>query len=140
MKILCVCVGGNVRSVTLARMLRKRGFEAIACGVDSRWSDETILMLFSWADKICIQKDAAEKLEKRMQQKKSTLNPTLRFVGDNKFDFHYDVGKDDWEVPQHHDLVNRYRDLLDLRLPDSNTLTYPEFLALGESDETKAGR
>jgi len=51
MKILCICEGGNVRSVALAQHLKEIGWEAIAIG----WkytSKETLLMLIRWADKI----------------------------------------------------------------------------------------
>jgi hypothetical protein len=72
-------------------------------------------MLFNWADKILIQKDAAEKLEKRAL--KSTPNgsllPSIRFGTDAKFDFRYDVGPDDWKIPQHPDLLTKMRDLLE---------------------------
>lgn len=51
MKILCICEGGNVRSVALAELLKDRGNNAIAIGM--KYIDkETLLILTKWADKI----------------------------------------------------------------------------------------
>ena len=51
MKILCICEGGNVRSVSLAQHLKEIGHEAIAVG-DKYTSNETYALLFKWADKV----------------------------------------------------------------------------------------
>ena len=113
MRILCVCNGGHVRSVTLARLLRKRGFEVLSCGVSSGFSDDTLAMLFNWADKILIQKDSAEKLEKRALKVNGSLLSSIRFGNDSKFDFRFDVGPDDWKIPQHPDLLAKMRHLVE---------------------------
>lgn len=54
MKILCVCEGGNSRSVTLALLL-KDGLhqDALSMGI-RRNSEETKNMLYEWADKIIL--------------------------------------------------------------------------------------
>src|SRR5258708_5399933 len=53
MKILCVCEGGNVRSVTMAYLLKSNGMDAIACGV--LWNKpETVSMLSDWAEMILL--------------------------------------------------------------------------------------
>ena len=49
MKILCICKGGNVRSVALTQAIKEDGHEAIAIGTD-HISAETLLMLGKWAD------------------------------------------------------------------------------------------
>ena len=51
MKFLCICMGGNVRSVALAQKLKEMGHEAIAIGIDYTEKD-TLLMLSKWADRI----------------------------------------------------------------------------------------
>lgn len=51
MKILCICKGGNVRSVALAQLLKNRGYDALAVGAQDN-SQETLKMLEKWADKI----------------------------------------------------------------------------------------
>lgn len=52
MKILCLCSAGAVRSVTLAFVLKfKYKHDALAASLDKN-SDETLHMLYQWADKI----------------------------------------------------------------------------------------
>ncbi len=51
MKVLCICEGGNVRSVAMAQYLKENGHEAIAIG-EKYTTDETFDMLSNWADKI----------------------------------------------------------------------------------------
>jgi predicted protein tyrosine phosphatase len=54
MKVLAVCQGGNVRSVSLAFLLKYRyGIDALACSFEKN-SPETISMLCSWADSIVV--------------------------------------------------------------------------------------
>ena len=57
MKILCVCEGGNVRSVGMAFALKHiYGQDALACG----WrfnSLETFKMLCDWADRIVVMQE-----------------------------------------------------------------------------------
>jgi hypothetical protein len=109
---LAVCKGGNVRSATLARMLRRRRFEALNCGVDGRYSDETLLMLFNWAEYIFIQRDAAEMLGKRPGWKVLMAGSKGAFYHHEDgrsgwLDFRFDVGPDVWRVPDHPDLLSR---------------------------------
>src|SRR5260370_16058849 len=101
-KALCVCNGAHVRSVTLARLLNKRGLETLTCGVDKDFSDATIRMLWEWADVVYIQKDSMGKLFKRF--------PAGPLPGNNKLDTRFDVGPDDWKVPQHPDLLRIMRE------------------------------
>jgi hypothetical protein len=51
-KILTVCSRGNVRSVTLRHFLADK-YDVLACGVDAQ-SEETLNMLYGWADKIIV--------------------------------------------------------------------------------------
>lgn len=53
-RILTVCQGGNVRSVTLRFLLNyKYGFDALACGWEPN-TDDTRRMLYEWADVIIV--------------------------------------------------------------------------------------
>ncbi len=111
MKCLCVCNGGHVRSVTLARLLNKRGYECLVAGVDKDYSPETLLMLFNWADKIFFQKDSYSKLLERINSK----GLASEFFGtgyESKADFRYDVGPDDWKKPQEDSLMMLMRDMI----------------------------
>lgn len=103
LKALCVCNGAHVRSVTLARLLNKRGLETLACGVDKDFSDATIEMLIDWADVVYIQKDSLAKLTKR-------FSAVHLAVWEGKLDTRFDVGPDDWKVPQHPDLLRIMRE------------------------------
>lgn len=53
MKILCACDSGNVRSVTMARILKARGHDALSCGINKN-SFATLLLLESWAELILV--------------------------------------------------------------------------------------
>jgi hypothetical protein len=110
-RLLCVCNAGHVRSVTLARLLRKRGWEVLSCGVDKNYSNETLLMLFNWADKIFFQKDAYEKLKNRIY-KTGWSSEYVSTGFEAKADFRYDVGFDDWKIPQHPHLLEIMREML----------------------------
>lgn len=111
MRALCVCNGGNVRSVTLARLLKKRGIEAIPIGVGSLFSDKTLLMLFDWVKDehdgmVYIQKDAEAKLNARMPGWRS-------LAGEHRISTVFDVGPDDWKVPMHPDLLAKMRKMVE---------------------------
>lgn len=60
MNYLCVCEGGNVRSVTLGYILKQeRGLNALACSW--RFNDSSTLeMLYNWADKIILMQSGWE--------------------------------------------------------------------------------
>jgi predicted protein tyrosine phosphatase len=90
MKFVTICQGGNVRSVALAYLLKyKCGHDAIACSWQKN-SDETRLMLYQWADFICV-------LEEKFTQ----------YVPE---EFHnkikvYEVGPDRWGNSLHPELL-----------------------------------
>ena len=53
MRFLCVCEGGNCRSVSMATRLKDRGQEALACGWRTCATD-TLSMLLGWADAVVV--------------------------------------------------------------------------------------
>lgn len=120
-RVLCVCNGGNVRSVTLARFLRRKGYEALSCGVDQAYTDRTLLMLFDWAEVIYIQRDSAVRLGERPRwqvrdQDERWISFHYHNTDDGQYrtgylDLRFDVGHDDWLIPDHPDLRRRIRAL-----------------------------
>lgn len=69
-KVLCVCSGGNSRSVGLAFLLKySYGHDALACGVEGNDS-ETVEMLCEWAEYIiCMFPEAKKKINSKFHQK-----------------------------------------------------------------------
>lgn len=56
MKVLCVCQGGNVRSVAMATELKQRyRLDALAVGFEKN-SASTVQMLMDWADVVIVMK------------------------------------------------------------------------------------
>jgi predicted protein tyrosine phosphatase len=109
-----MCNDGQVRSVTLARLLRKRGQEVIAAGSshNSQWSDETILMLCNWADVIYVMgSDSERALYQRITEMDISKVAARNITA--KVDMRFSVGYDDWKVPDHPDLLRRLRDLVE---------------------------
>lgn len=68
-KVLCVCEGGNVRSVALAFLFKMNGVDAVACG--AKWSKpDTVEMLSKWATHILIAEGwMKEHIPKRFHKK-----------------------------------------------------------------------
>jgi predicted protein tyrosine phosphatase len=57
LRVLCVCQGGNVRSVCLAtRLKQKHRLDALACGYEKNSAD-TVKMLADWADVIVVMEE-----------------------------------------------------------------------------------
>ena len=99
MKILCVCHSGNVRSVALARLLRKRGHESIGVGI----KQTTLLpLLCDWAERIY-------PMDFEVGGQLSAQGYGTKLRSD------YMVGPDDWKQPDHPDLLRRLRDLVESR-------------------------
>lgn len=96
-RILCVCSGGNVRSVSLAYILRRLyKYDAIACGIKGN-SPYTLDMLYKWADRIII-------LEGEFRQAiPERFWPKVVI---------YEVGKDVWHQPMHPELMDKLYKLL----------------------------
>lgn len=90
-KFLCMCQGGNVRSVSLAFVLEHQfQQDALACG----WStnpEATRIMLYQWADFIVLMQAAfAEHVPAEFKEK-------IRVV---------DVGPDTYGTPMHSSLLD----------------------------------
>lgn len=119
MRVLCVCKSGNVRSVTLARLLRKRGAEVLSCGVDKSYTTYTLRILTGWANVIYCQKDAQARLWELLTgdipQDQLDHNPEVSNYYKSlreKISTQFDVGPDDWKIPDHPDLLARMRRLV----------------------------
>ena len=89
-KILCVCEGGNVRSVACAYLFKYQiGYDALAASW-KRNSLGTLMMLYNWADRIIImQPEFREKVIPTCYHKITV----------------YDVGPDRWGSALHPDLL-----------------------------------
>jgi hypothetical protein len=97
MRLLCVCQGGNVRSVCLARLLKKRGHESIGVGLNQK---SLLPLLAHWAERIYPMDDEISK--------------ALWMLGyQHKMSSDYIIGPDDWHSPDHPDLLRRLRDLVE---------------------------
>jgi len=97
MKILCLCEGGNVRSVACSYLLKyMHGQDALAASI-AKNSAATLIMLCEWADKIIVM----ERMMKvmiigRFQEKVSV----------------YDVGPDRWGNAFHPQLIEQIEMLI----------------------------
>lgn len=89
-KILCVCEGGNVRSVACAYLFKYRfGYNALA--ISSRKNSlETHQMLWEWADRIIVMQPEFKDFVEPLYRHKVTI---------------YDVGPDQWGNCLHPDLL-----------------------------------
>jgi len=69
-KILCVCQGGNSRSVHLAYLLKDRyRFDALACGWEGN-AEDTLMYLCKWAEVIIVvQPMFVEKISEKFREK-----------------------------------------------------------------------
>ena len=89
MKVLCVCHAGYVRSAATAMILKDRGFDAIAVGVNHA-SSETLDTLGNWADKILL------------------AEPSMiwKFNANHhgKVERNFTIGEDEWGNPSHKEL------------------------------------
>ena len=99
MKILCFCGEGNVRSATLARVLKHKGHETLAAGV-KRHSQETLKMLMKWADKTYVVDK--ELLREMPLDTKEDIEKVEVF----------DLGPDVWGEAMHPDLVKKIESML----------------------------
>ena len=90
-KIVCICQGGNSRSVALAYLLKYHyKIDALACGWEKN-TPETIAMLCEWADVVCIlQKEFIQYVPEKYHSKVDV----------------FDVGPDKWFNGLHPDLLN----------------------------------
>lgn len=105
MKILCICHGGNVRSVALKFLLhQKYKHDALACGQAFN-TPETIKMLCGWADYIVVvQPGIAECVSEEYRKKTFCYN-----IGEDRFGyaFHPELIKGMDTMIQQHGLFNK---------------------------------
>ena len=94
MKILCLCHGGNVRSATLAWLLKDRGHDAIPLGLWRAGAD-TLAMLSTWADIITVA-EAPMHLEVPGEYRGKVVDWGI-------------VGPDVWRRPMHTSLLSMYQ-------------------------------
>ena len=98
MKAVCLCQGGNTRSVACGFVLKySYGIDAIACGWEKN-SPQTLEMLFNWADHIFIMQKEFEHFVP------VDYHPKLHVI---------DVGPDVWFNSLHPDLISKVGTLLD---------------------------
>lgn len=84
LKIVCVCRGGNVRSVAMKRILhRYLGHETLAVGIDNN-GEECLRMLYGWADFIIVTHKAfAERIPAEFATKVQTFHIGLDVWGNS---------------------------------------------------------
>ena len=97
MKILCICQGGNVRSVACGYVLKYMyGVDAVAASWEKN-SPETLDMLCRWADAIFVmQPEFVEKVYEPYRTKVHVI----------------DVGPDVWFNSLHPELIDKVNGLL----------------------------
>lgn len=114
-RVLCVCKNGNVRSTTLARILKGRGHQVLVLGAKdfalandfvlaNKEDVDIALAMCEWAEIIFCQRDSEKYLL-------WIVNGHPELYG--KIDLRFDVGVDDWKIPMHPDLLRKMRDLVD---------------------------
>ena len=103
MKVLCICQGGNVRSVALATELKQRHrVDALAAGyVKNR--PETLRLLMEWADRIVVMRDIYRGHVPAEFSSKVTVA---------------EVGEDTYGSPTHRDLKRQVREAARLLVGD----------------------
>ena len=96
-KILCICRGGNIRSVSLKHTLNETGrYDALALGPEFN-TPETCEMLYRWADIIIV---ASSELAKLIPQE---WHVKLEV---------WHIGPDIWGTPWHENLRQTWRNIL----------------------------
>lgn len=99
MKVLCVCRGGNVRSVGLAFILKYRfGVDALAASAEAN-STETLRALIAWADHVVLLSPST------WQAAYERIGPILSTKPHEAI--HVEIGEDTWMNPLHPDLQGK---------------------------------
>lgn len=94
-KILTVCDQGNNRSVQFSHLLKYWNHDVIPIGIATT-SEETLLMLFDWAD-VIILTDSEQKIPQEYQDKVKL----------------FDVGEDNYPRPFNPELYKKAKELLE---------------------------
>ena len=96
--ILCICAGGNTRSVTLATLLKFHfgGYDALACSIEKN-SDQTLDMLFRWSELIlCADKYIFDEVLKAKERFGWTDDAQTILIP---------IGQDKWGMSMHPELT-----------------------------------
>jgi predicted protein tyrosine phosphatase len=110
-KVLCMCQGGNSRSVALAFLMKYRyGEDALACSWEKN-SPETLKMLFEWADRIFVMQDIFR------QYVPIEYHEKLYVV---------DVGVDVWANGLHPELLNLIISMLEPKEKKDDAIAEPQ--------------
>lgn len=110
MKVLCLCAGGAVRSVTLAFVLKyEYKIDAIAASLEKN-SEDTLEMLYKWADRIIVVQVGMED-----NIPVEHLEKTLCL----------DIGPDRWGASLHQELLNICGNLLEQAFAGKSTYKAP---------------
>lgn len=106
MKVLCLCAGGAVRSVTLAFVLKyEYKIDAIAASLEKN-SENTLKMLYEWADRIIVvQVGMEDNIPVEYLEKTLCL----------------DIGPDRWGASLHKELLNICGNLLEQAFAGKST-------------------
>lgn len=105
MKVLCMCQGGNSRSVALGFLMKYRyGEDALACSWEKN-TPETLKMLFEWADRIFVMQNIFK------QYVPEQYHAKLYVV---------DVGEDVWFNGLHPELLNLLMEMLEPKQKEKN--------------------
>ena len=99
-KILCVCQGGNVRSVGFAKLLKDAGADALACGARDN-SIQTLAHLFNWADIIVLM---SEQIKEHLPE--YLLRPVFPIVV-------IEVGPDNYHKHTHPELLAKLKPVVE---------------------------
>lgn len=110
-KVLCMCQGGNSRSVALAFLMKYRyGEDSLSCSWEKN-SPETLKMLFEWADRIFVMQEIFR------QYVPVEYHEKLHVV---------DVGPDIWGNGLHPDLLNLLIGMLEPKQEEKVDALSPE--------------
>ena len=105
---LCICAGGNVRSVAVAYLVKyKYQHNAIAAGVDFFGDEEFVANLMSYAQHIIV---VSEEIEIRLKRFLDLYH--TRYIPITRID----IGEDKWGPqlgPYNNELMNLAEDLID---------------------------
>lgn len=117
-KILSVCLGGSVRSVTFANICKNQ-YAVDAIAASAIWNtNETFEMLCNWADYICLIAPRELPEPDKIWQKQWDLCPVFedRFASKLRI---IDVGMDIYGTPNHKDLVAKIAKLVPSCFPEA---------------------
>jgi len=117
-RVLCLCVGGTCRSVTIATLLKYQWDKDALAGSLEKNCPLTLKMLFDWANVIVV---ADEELLNAIPSMVHQSNPLI---------MNFNLGKDQWGMSMHPDLVPRvYEKCVEFFGPCPGTATPDSIIA-----------